>query len=275
MKGNPLIGAGYLIRGFGLIWQPGVKRFVIGPLLLNSLVFLLVFVWLYAKFVDWTERFSAWLPEWLNWAGGVLWLLFGLALVLSVAYLFTTVALLIAAPFNGLLAEQVEYRLSGMTAPPLPWKRMLGEMWANVLRTLQTLLYFLRFGAPLLVLSLLPLFNLLAVPLWLLFSAWYLSIQYLDIPLSNHRIPFAQVRRWAAEQRLSSFGFGGLTLFCSMIPLLNLLVVPAAVAGATVFWVEQGKVGGDPAMAGHASRNAASPGGSQDQVQASAPRAVP
>lgn len=269
MKGNPLIGAGYLIRGFGLIWQPGIKRFAIGPLLLGTLAFFLPFFWLYAKFVDWTERFSAWLPEWLHWAGDALWLLFGLALVLCVTYLFTAVALLITAPFNGLLAEKVEYRLSGMTAPPLPWKRMLGEMGANVSRTLHNLLYFLRFGAPLLVLSLLPLLNLLALPLWLLFSAWYLSIQYLDIPLSNHRIPFPQVRRWAAEQRLTSFGFGGLTLLCSMIPLLNLLVVPAAVAGATAFWVEQGKADDDPGFM------ADEPGNVHDQAQASATRAVP
>lgn len=246
MKGNPLAGAGYLIRGFGLIWQPGIKRFVVIPFLLSALSFFLIFVWLYGIFDGWAVQAADWLPGWLDWASSGIWLLFILTLLLSLSYLFTTVAVLVGAPFNGLLAEKIEHHLAGTQPPSLPWGKILAEMWANLVRVAQTLTYFLLFGIPLLILSFIPFINLLAVPAWLLFSAWYLGIQYLDTPMSNHRIPFSEVRTWAAHLRLTSLGFGGLTMIFTMIPLLNLLVVPAAVAGATAFWVEQRATAPEP-----------------------------
>jgi CysZ protein len=34
-------------------------------------------------------------------------------------------------------------------------------------------------------------------------------------------------------------GFGGTATLCSFVPILNLLVMPAAVAGATLYWVKE------------------------------------
>jgi len=47
------------------------------------------------------------------------------------------------------------------------------------------------------------------------------------------------VRVWLHQRRWAALGFGVSVLVCSMIPVLNCFVIPAAVAGATKFWVEQ------------------------------------
>ena len=39
MAVNPVSGAGYLIQGMGLIARPGLRRFVLIPLLINVAVF--------------------------------------------------------------------------------------------------------------------------------------------------------------------------------------------------------------------------------------------
>ena len=40
-------------------------------------------------------------------------------------------------------------------------------------------------------------------------------------------------------RRLTSVGFGGLVQLGMMIPVLNLVLMPAAVVGATCYWVEE------------------------------------
>jgi len=81
--------------------------------------------------------------------------------------------------------------------------------------------------------------NLAAPFLWAYFMAWMLSLEYADYPMDNHGIRFRQVRASLRTRRLTSMGFGGMATLCSFVPLLNLLVMPAAVAGATLYWVRE------------------------------------
>ena len=66
-----------------------------------------------------------------------------------------------------------------------------------------------------------------------------LSLEYADYPMDNHGIRFKQVRTSLRQRRLTSIGFGGMATLCSFVPFLNLLVMPAAVSGATLFWVKE------------------------------------
>ncbi|GIR90018.1 MAG: hypothetical protein CM15mP89_0230 [Gammaproteobacteria bacterium] len=66
-----------------------------------------------------------------------------------------------------------------------------------------------------------------------------MSLQFVDYPMDNHRLPFREVRDACAARRLSTIGFGGTVAFFTGIPLLNLVVIPAAVIGATLLWCEE------------------------------------
>ena len=74
---------------------------------------------------------------------------------------------------------------------------------------------------------------------WFLLGAWMMSLQFVDYPMDNHRLPFRDVRDACAARRLSTTGFGGAVAFFTGIPLLNLVVIPAAVIGATLLWCEE------------------------------------
>ena len=57
--------------------------------------------------------------------------------------------------------------------------------------------------------------------------------------MGNHGLRADEQKLCLRKKRLMSLGFGGAVSVATMIPVLNFLVMPAAVAGATAMWVEQ------------------------------------
>ncbi len=240
MVSNPLSGARYLVRGMKLISRPRIRRFVIVPLLINMVLFISIIAYGVNQF----DALVAWImpdiPEWLQWLAWLLWVIFVLGTLVVVFYTFTLIANLLSAPFNGLLAEAVERHLTGR--PPdsgTSFSSLLKEMSASIVQELKKLAYMATRALPLLLLFVIPLVNVAAPLLWLIFGAWLLALEYADYPMGNHGIRFTGVRSRLAEKRGMSLGFGGATMIATMIPLVNFFVIPAAVAGATAMWVEE------------------------------------
>ena len=44
---------------------------------------------------------------------------------------------------------------------------------------------------------------------------------------------------WLKSKRWQSLSFGGIVYVALLIPVVNILMMPAAVAGATLFWVRE------------------------------------
>jgi CysZ protein len=237
---NPLTGAGYLLRGFGLLLRAGVKRYVVGPLLVNLVVFggLLYLAWSYLP--DLRAHVEGWLPGWLDFLSWVLVPLLVLLFALVLFFGFSTIGNLVASPFNGFLAEAVERALTG-TGPELPAgvAGVTREALKSVASQVRKLGYLALRAIPLLALFLIPGVNLAAPFLWLAFSAWMLALEYGDYPMAAHGLTFARQRRLLGQRRLLVLGFGAMTSAALLVPGLNLAVIPAAVAGATALWVEQ------------------------------------
>lgn len=238
MMTTPVHGAAYLLRGLRLIREPGIRRFVVIPLAVNTLLFAAL-IWYGASefnaFIDWL------LPGWLEWLRWLLWPLFALTVLLVVFYLFILVANLICAPFNGLLAARIEQRLTGTYpgASATGWKETLAGTLPAIFSEVGKLLYFVAWSIPLLILFLIPGINVIAPFLWLAFSARMLAMEYLDYPMGNHGLTFTEQRGRQREKPMLVLGFGGAALLLTLIPVLNFLAMPAAVAGATAMWVEQ------------------------------------
>ncbi|MBD3671198.1 MAG: sulfate transporter CysZ [Gammaproteobacteria bacterium] len=237
---NSLFAFSYLARGFRVLTKPGVRLYVIIPLLLNFTVFALL-IWAgmsyFGGFLDWlmpeSDASGLWVA--LSW---LLWTLFFLTAWIIIFYSFTLIANLIAAPFNGLLAEAVEHHLTGQTAPG-GLLTALKEFVPSLTAELRKLLYLAGWSIPILILSFVPGVNILAPFVWALFSAWMMGIQYLDYPFANHGVFFKQQRKRLAGHRFATMSFGGVTMLATMVPVLNFIVMPAAVAGATIMWAER------------------------------------
>ncbi|MFK8043644.1 sulfate transporter CysZ [Congregibacter sp.] len=240
MEGDPVYGAGCLIRGGKMLSHPRLRPFVLVPLTINVLIFGSLISWGLSNLIDWVNSWMAWLPEWLSFLEWILWPIIGLTVALVTGYLFTAVALLIASPFNALLAEKAEELITGQ---PVQGLEGLGAALMSVprgiFRELAKLVYYLPMALMVLIISFIPAVNAIAPLLWLLLGAWMMSLQFVDYPMDNHQFSFKDVRIAVADRRLSSLGFGGMVAALASIPIVNFFVVPAAVVGATILYVEE------------------------------------
>lgn len=241
IPGNAL---GYFVEGARLLNQPGFRRFVVVPLLINLVIFVLASIAFVHSFTPWLHQFMTWVPSWLHWLSWLLWPLAALCFLIIYGYCFNLITNLIAAPFLGLLAEKIESQLTGIefgnesfaSLTARTFTRELAKLWYFFSRGLLVLLVFVA-------LLLIPGINLLGMLLAALWSSWCLAVQYVDYAADNNRMEFRKLRGRLSGLRANSLSFGALALAGSMIPLVNIVITPVAVAGATVFWVREVREG--------------------------------
>ncbi|WP_311950800.1 sulfate transporter CysZ [Halomonas piscis] len=223
-----------IARGTRWIYRPGLRRYVFAPIVINLAVYVTLLGIVIQRFGGWLDYWMSLVPGWLDWLSWLIWPLFVLCLLVVVFFTFTLVTQLIAAPLYGFLAEKVEIVATGRE--PLD-NRGLAKTAVDALgRELVKLSYMLPRAAVLFVISWIPAVNLLAPFLWALFSAWMMAIAYLDYPMDNNKVSFADMRRRLARRPWQSLSYGGAVTLLTWIPLANLFLIPGAVAGAVLMW---------------------------------------
>jgi len=229
----------YFIMGWHLITQQGLRRFVIMPILLNIVLMVGLFglfVTQISGMIDWVMAF---LPDWLAWMSSVMFIA-SLVMILTAFYFsFTMLSGFIAAPFNGLLAEKVEKMLTGEVMIDTNMSDFIKDIPRMLLREWQKLIYSLPKYIALFLFGFIPFLGQTVVPIIaFIFGAWMMAIQYCDYPFDNHKIAFHAMRFKLAQNRIQSLTFGALITLCTLVPIINLVVIPVAVCGATAMWVD-------------------------------------
>ena len=229
----------YFFTGLSLINTKGLRRYVLIPLSINLVLFMIAIIYLWTQVGALVDGILAFIPQWLDLLEYLLWPFLVITVVLSMAFTFTMVANFIAAPFNALLSEKVELHLTGQALPEQGFSafmadvpRMLKREWTKFIYCVPRALVFL------LVFFLLP---VIGQVVWFLFTSWMMAIQYCDYPYDNHKITFDKMREQLRGDLTGSYSFGITVSIASMVPFLNLLVMPVAVCGATAMWVDRYK----------------------------------
>lgn len=239
MLGNPVKGAGYLLKGVSLLSEKRLRVFVLVPLMINILLFSIALFMLFNQLPNWVESWLSFLPDFLSFLEFFLYPLVAVTAALVVYYSFSLVANIIAAPFNGILSERVEQLVAGKEVVDESWSELMAIVPRAIGRELAKLAYYLPRLILVIILSVIPGVNLFAPVFWFLFGAWMMAIQYCDYPMDNNKVSFKDMLVALKKQRLTSLGFGGLVQLAMMIPILNFFVMPVAVIGATLYWIEE------------------------------------
>ena len=189
-------------QGLRLMLKPGLRRYVLVPLLLNIALFAGLAYFAGGYFDDFMNE---WLPQhgWLEFVRWLLWILFAAAYALAVFYGFTLIANLIAAPFNAMLAARVEEKLTGVL-PAESDESLLRAIVPAVAGELGKIFYFVSRALPLLILFFVPGVNILATIGWLIFGFWFLAIEYADYPMGNHALRPHQQRDHLRRRRFKA-----------------------------------------------------------------------
>jgi len=216
--------------GFSLLFKPGIKRFVVIPFLINAGLFYLAIDLLRSQMDRWLEKL---LPGWLSWLEWLIVPLFWVAILLIVFYTFTVIANLVAAPFNSLLSSRIEAMLTGKKPEDINSDGFFKLTIRTIKSEIQKILYLIKWFIPLIIITLIPVVNLAAPFLWILFAIWFFALGYNEYPLANRGCFFEQVKVYNRKNRMSSLGLGSAVFIMTSIPFVNFLAMPIAIAGAT------------------------------------------
>ena len=222
-----MLAAGYLFQGFKLLGSAGLRPFILIPILINLVLYSAVLLLGYYYVAGLINQF---IPGWLQWLRWLLWPLFFISFFIIGFFTFTLLANLLAAPFYGRLSAKtlaiVTNQAVAITDQPIA-QVMFAEM--------KRAGYFATRALPLLILSVIPGINVLAPVLWAIFGAWGMALEYMAYPLENRGLLFSEQKQLIHSIRTGALSFGGLAAIGLSIPLLNIIVAPAAVIGATIY----------------------------------------
>ncbi len=230
-------GSHYLAQGFSMIKSPDIRRYVVMPLLLNILLFGFVIWFGYQQLAPMVEWVMSSLPEFLAFLEWFIWLFITLMVTVIVFFTFTPIANIVAAPFNAIMAEKIEEKLTGQDINS--GVGLLTIVKDSILSQLGKLGYIALWSLGLLLITAIPLINLISPLLWVLFGSWLLALEYMDYPMGNHDLNFKQQKQALKTRRGLALGFGGSVMVLTSIPLINFIVMPVAVAGGTIMWVRE------------------------------------
>ncbi len=240
---------GTMVDGYRMIFSKGFRRYALIPILIN----LILFVGLYSYGLIATHHalsgleFS--LPSWLSFLAPIVEPIQAVLVWLAVIAVFviqwfvlgaasTLLTGIIASPFNAFLCEKI-LKANGIDLPNVSMAQMTQEA---LVRQVKKMMYYLPRAALVFIFAFIcmfiPVLQLASSVAVFLFGAWMLSIEYLDYPQESMNISFNQTKMDAKKNRRVFYSFGAASLLITSIPVVNFLVVPASVAGATKLWLK-------------------------------------
>jgi CysZ protein len=155
------------------------------------------------------------------------------AAALLSALTFTALTLLIGDPFYEVISERIEDRLGGTPgAVDLPWYKTL---WPNLVDSLRLIGLGILLAVPLFLLGFIPVVGQTVVPvLNVLVGGWLIAVELTGIPFNRRGIRLKERRKILRAHRAMTLGFGIPVFAVLLIPLVAIVVIPAAVSGATL-----------------------------------------
>ena len=222
------------LDGGRAVRAPGLGRYIWLPALVSLVVIVAGLILAFGYIGELSRWLTGMLPEWLGFLGLILTPLLYLLGILAGAWLFGFLAVLISSPFLGDLSIAVERAefASGPEQPPTLWQGAVGALG----RELRKLGYYLPRLLAAFVITLIPVINIAAPLVWLVFGAWTLAIQFCDYPNENRGRPFGDTVALLKRHRGAALGYGACATVALAIPLVNFLLIPVAVAGGTILW---------------------------------------
>ncbi len=229
-------GVRAFVDGAGLLRRGDLARYIWWPALVSAVI---VAIGLWGAFTQAQALGDALvngLPDWLDFLSVILVPLLYVLAILVGTWLFGFVAIVVSSPFHSNLSAALEGHLEQAPANPAQPQPMWADALASLRREARKLGYQLPRLVGILLLSFVPLINIVSPLLWLLFGAWMLTVQFADLPAENRQHTFLQTLELLRQNRGAALGFGLCVTPLLAVPIVNFVVVPIAVAGGTVLW---------------------------------------
>ncbi len=230
---NFYLGFNFLIMGYREL-KSNRKALALSlvPLIFDLSLFFVGFFWGANHLTIWATEFLLWIlpgpiDSWTTWLMYPTAFLFGIAFLVVLIYFVYVLGLLIAGPFMSFMAEGI-LRKAGIKADV--------SFWSMVRVAIVKTFLFSLLGVLLFACSFAPGLNVISS-----FGAFLiLAFDSMDYAFEAHGKSFSQRLQFFINNFLIFLGMASVLSLTLIIPGLTLLVLPVAVAGATVIY--RGKI---------------------------------
>ncbi|MCX2729916.1 EI24 domain-containing protein [Saccharopolyspora sp. NFXS83] len=224
-------GLGLILRSPRLLLIGAIPALISMFLLLGALGTLL---YSSGDLVSWLTPFADGWAEWLRQAFRVV---LGVALVGAAALLasvsFIAVTLLIGGPFYEHIAEQAEQRLGLDTHDD--GAGMARQLGRGVRDALKLVLVALIGAVLLFFLGFIPVVGQTVIPvLAAVFGAWVVALEMVGLVFQRRGLTMRDRQRSLSANKARTLGFSLPAYLLCLIPVAQLVVIPAAVVGGTL-----------------------------------------
>ncbi|WP_369356255.1 EI24 domain-containing protein [Streptomyces sp. cg2] len=232
--------AGVRYLGRGVRWAARHGRWW-GFGLIPALIALVLYAGLLTVLALWAGDAAAWATPFADgWGSPWQGLLRGLFVALLLAggltlsvLTFTAVTLLVGDPFYESLSERVEESEGG--CPPGPDRPLWREIGIALGEMVHVLLRAAGFGVLLFLLGFLPVVGQTVVPaVGFCVSGFFLAVELTTVAMQRREVPVRERLRLLRGRPGLAVGFGTPLVLLFLIPFAAVLLMPGAVAGATL-----------------------------------------
>jgi len=235
---NFAVGVGLLGRGLGLVLRnPRLLGLGLLPALIAGVLYAAALITLIGFIGDISRAVTFFADDWATGWRDLIRVLAALAVVglggLLGVLTFTAVTLLIGDPFYEKISVLVEARFGGLR------DEVEIAFWPSLRRSLvdsvRLIGLSILFGVPLLLLGFIPVVGQTVVPvLGGAVGGWLLALELTGVPFQRRGQRLRHRRAALRGNRPLALGFGAAVFASFLIPLGAILLMPAAVAGATL-----------------------------------------
>ena len=232
----PFKGAKFLV-GHAKLWPLSVMPFLLTIVL----------------YITGASAFAHYFPQILNsllkpsgtWYGMILY--YGLALILIIAFTlfvlitFTAVGCILASPFLESISEKVEILIAGKKpAENSGIKKTIQGVIQTITNEFKKWSLFFILQVIILSFNLLPVIGQFLYAITsVVITFHFFAIEYLDFIFSRKHQKFSDNHAFVKANLWSAWGFGAGISLTTLVPLLNFILLPAAVTGATMFYFDR------------------------------------
>ncbi|WP_344618265.1 EI24 domain-containing protein [Dactylosporangium salmoneum] len=231
--GLKLLGKGFARYGRNprLLLLGAIPALITCALFAVGWVFLILYIGDIASAVTWfADDWSDGVRQVIRFGAGA-----GILVVAALisALTFTALTLLIGDPFYEVISEKIEDGLGGTPgAVDLPWYRTL---WPNLVDSIRLIALGIALAIPLFLLGFVPIVGQTVVPvLNAIVGGWLLAVELTGIPFNRRGMRLKERRKLLRAHRSMALGFGIPVFLVLLVPVVAIIVVPAAVSGATL-----------------------------------------
>ncbi len=224
-------------RGFDFVKRhPSLWKWIVAP----SLITLLLLIGAVLGVAALTEPLVTWvtshLPSWLESVAGVILTIVVVAgLSLAALLVFVSVAGMVAGPFNELLSEAVDERITGTPGAPFSLAAFLRGAALGIVHGVRRLITVLVGIVLLFALGLIPVVGTIAaavIGLWL--AARGAAYDAYDAVLSRRELAYRDKLAYLDRHRSRTLGLGVAIAGMLLVPGLNLVALGLGAVGATL-----------------------------------------